>query len=601
MSGTGVTPTGSVTFYDGSTALDTATLDGSGDASFTTSILTGGSHTITAVYGGDGNYNSSTLSAVDQTVNQAASTTALTSSENPATFGDDVTFTATVSSSAGTPTGTVTFMDGASTLGTGALGGGGVATFSTTALTEGPHTITAEYGGDTDFADSEESAALPVNADDTVWTDKTGDGKWSTAGNWDNGLPNATNIAVFNGDMSQAICKLDNSVRLANRIVAGLQTDNDYTGTLKIVGVASLTVSSTSAANTGFQWDTNAKIYQSNASNVLIITGGGSETNNVWSNGIIGSGSNQSNLYINGGSTLQITEGALALGDNIIIGQDTNGGSTLEFYNQSCTLQVNNNSGIKVSDDLNYENPLNQILFDTNTTLTGHINQGLGTTSADSFIDNYGTIMRSNAGTYQTGLPIRNEMGTYYPGVLDLQSNLYVSGYSANKTANSSVDQEGGTTILENGATLQTGRGFLQNSGQLLTYGADTATISTSGGVALTITGGSIDISADNHALYGKLAVNGGMSWTGGTFYSYVNGGTAGQQTQLSVTAGSITLGTGAHLQVTSVGALTSSLTWSPVIDNSWILNTLTFDSGAEFSSAYTPGGNPTSIQATSN
>jgi uncharacterized repeat protein (TIGR01451 family) len=72
--------------------------------------------------------NTATASLV---VDQAATTTAVAPSANPSTFNQSVTFTATVSGSGGTPTGTVTFKDGAATLGTGTLSAGGTATFST--------------------------------------------------------------------------------------------------------------------------------------------------------------------------------------------------------------------------------------------------------------------------------------------------------------------------------------------------------------------------------------------------------------------------------------------------------------------------------------
>jgi hypothetical protein len=64
-----------------------------------------------------------------------------------------VTFTATVSGAQSglTPTGTVTFKDGATVIGSGSLNGGGQATFSTSALSGGSHSITAVYGGDTNF------------------------------------------------------------------------------------------------------------------------------------------------------------------------------------------------------------------------------------------------------------------------------------------------------------------------------------------------------------------------------------------------------------------------------------------------------------------
>ncbi len=156
------TPTGTVTFDDGATTLGTGTLDGSGVATFSTSSLALNSHSITAVYGGDTNFTTSTSSALSQTVDQDGTSSAVSSSANPSVFGQSVTFTATVTANApgaGTPTGTVTFDDGATTLGTGTLDGSGVATFSTSALALNSHSITAVYGGDTNFTTSTSTAA----------------------------------------------------------------------------------------------------------------------------------------------------------------------------------------------------------------------------------------------------------------------------------------------------------------------------------------------------------------------------------------------------------------------------------------------------------
>jgi hypothetical protein len=58
--GGGGTPTGTVTFKDGTATLGTGTLNGSGQATFTTSSLALGTHPITAVYGGDGSLAPST-------------------------------------------------------------------------------------------------------------------------------------------------------------------------------------------------------------------------------------------------------------------------------------------------------------------------------------------------------------------------------------------------------------------------------------------------------------------------------------------------------------------------------------------------------------
>ena len=102
-----------------------------------------------------------------------ASGTILTSSTNPSEFGSSVTFTAIVTGSGGSPTGTVTFNDGASTLGSGTLAGG-TATLSTSALTVGTHTITAVYSGDAIFAPSISSALSQVVGVFNAWVSGVG-------------------------------------------------------------------------------------------------------------------------------------------------------------------------------------------------------------------------------------------------------------------------------------------------------------------------------------------------------------------------------------------------------------------------------------------
>jgi hypothetical protein len=88
---------------------------------------------------------------LNQKVNKANTSTALKSSLNPSTLGTSVTFTATVkSSTTGIPTGTVNFMNGATKIGSHALSGG-VATFATTKLATGAHSITAVYVTTSDY------------------------------------------------------------------------------------------------------------------------------------------------------------------------------------------------------------------------------------------------------------------------------------------------------------------------------------------------------------------------------------------------------------------------------------------------------------------
>jgi hypothetical protein len=156
FSQTSGTPTGTVTFQDGATVLGTVTLNGSGIAQFTTAALSVGTHTIGAFYSGDTLFTASSQSMF-QTVNPAPTSTAVVSSLNPSTYGTAVTFTATVSSGVGMPTGAVTFNDGTTTIGTSALSNG-TASFTTAALSGGAHSITASYAGSVNFASSTSSA-----------------------------------------------------------------------------------------------------------------------------------------------------------------------------------------------------------------------------------------------------------------------------------------------------------------------------------------------------------------------------------------------------------------------------------------------------------
>src|SRR5207244_6040996 len=147
------TPTGNVTFLDGTTGIGSGALNGSGIATFSTTSLSLGSHIITARYENSQNYSTSTSSAVNQVV-LAASTTTLTSSANPSTLGQSVTLTATVTSGSGTPTGSATFTIDGSNVGPVTLNASGVATFTTSTLTLGSHTVVAQYSGDATFAAS---------------------------------------------------------------------------------------------------------------------------------------------------------------------------------------------------------------------------------------------------------------------------------------------------------------------------------------------------------------------------------------------------------------------------------------------------------------
>lgn len=140
------TPTGTVTFKNGTAFIGSATLNASGVATLTKANLPAGSLSITAIYNRDSETAKSISSALTQTVNQATTATVLASSRNPSTQGQLVKFTATVTSPTTTPTGAVNFMDGSNVLGTVNLAGG-KASYSTSALSTGSHSITGVYSG----------------------------------------------------------------------------------------------------------------------------------------------------------------------------------------------------------------------------------------------------------------------------------------------------------------------------------------------------------------------------------------------------------------------------------------------------------------------
>lgn len=101
----------------------------------------------------------------------ANSSTTLTSSLNPSQYGQSVDITATVTNGGvSTPTGTVSFFDGASLLGSRTLNAGGQATFSTSTFSVGSHPITAHYEGDSTSATSTALVLTQVvnKADQTI-------------------------------------------------------------------------------------------------------------------------------------------------------------------------------------------------------------------------------------------------------------------------------------------------------------------------------------------------------------------------------------------------------------------------------------------------
>ncbi|WP_432047399.1 Ig-like domain repeat protein [Streptomyces asiaticus] len=154
------TPTGTVTldFGDGTPTVTQPVSAGQATATLTYTGAAGSPYPIIATYNGDTNFLTS-LGTDSQTVQPAATATAVTAAPDPSAVGDPVTFTATVTAvppGAGTPTGTVTFDpgDGTPPLTAPLTGDTATATYTYTDTAGSPYTVTATYNGDTDFTAS---------------------------------------------------------------------------------------------------------------------------------------------------------------------------------------------------------------------------------------------------------------------------------------------------------------------------------------------------------------------------------------------------------------------------------------------------------------
>ncbi len=181
-------PTGSVNFFqsNGYNLVAVGTLS-SKKATTQVTGLSVGSHTYNVSYNGTGAFAVSS-GTVTFSVNKAPTTTIINSSSpDPSSYGQPVTFTATVTSTAGagTPTGTVTFEQAPSTvLGSGTLSASGVATYTTTAtqLAAGTDKIEAIYNTDTDHAQSKSAIYSQVVSAEATSTALTSSPNPSTPG-----------------------------------------------------------------------------------------------------------------------------------------------------------------------------------------------------------------------------------------------------------------------------------------------------------------------------------------------------------------------------------------------------------------------------------
>lgn len=163
-SAAGAVSSGSVSFYDGATSLASATLNSLGQASWSSSALTAGAHNLTASYGGNSSFAASSSTVQKLTVTQPAqpSMVTLLLSSAATLQGLPVELVATVTAASGPtttlPTGTVSFANRSTAIGTATLDATGVAIFTSTLLPVGNDSMTAAYSGDSNYQGAQSGA-----------------------------------------------------------------------------------------------------------------------------------------------------------------------------------------------------------------------------------------------------------------------------------------------------------------------------------------------------------------------------------------------------------------------------------------------------------
>lgn len=158
------TPSGNVTFLDGTVPFGSAPLNATGVAVFSTATLVPGTHSLAARYDGDMTFGGSTSAVLVQSVDKGTSDVTVTG-PSAATEGIPVSMTAHVAALApapGFPAGTVQFRDYDNPLGVSVSCTDGYAWYNGT-LVPGTHEITAEYFGDSNFTGSTSLVPAIVN------------------------------------------------------------------------------------------------------------------------------------------------------------------------------------------------------------------------------------------------------------------------------------------------------------------------------------------------------------------------------------------------------------------------------------------------------
>ncbi len=206
---------------------------------------------------------SATTQTVRITVNQASAAASLSSNDNPSLAQTAVIFSVTVSSTVGTPTGSVTFLDGTTPLAASTLSGG-AATLTVSSLAMGTHSITAVYSGDANFLGTT-SAALSQSVIDFGVTAGSGGGS-NGGGGGNSGTPTQTVVPGGTATYNIAIAPTAGSTFPTATLLAVTGLPKGATATLATAGWTEVTSTSWSLPARASLQDVSLSIHVPGAS-----------------------------------------------------------------------------------------------------------------------------------------------------------------------------------------------------------------------------------------------------------------------------------------------------------------------------------------------
>jgi hypothetical protein len=253
--------TGTVTFMDGTAALAVVPLTGTA-ATFSTATLPAGTDSVSAVYSGDSNSTGSSSGAISDKVDKAETTAVINSKTSAATYGQPVTFNASVSSSTGAiPTGSVSFKHGSTVLATVVLSPAGGASATVTTLPTGTDNVTVMYAATGNFKEDTSSAVtVTVSVAATTTTlssapNPSGAGQSVTF--------TATASPALSGLPTGTVHFFDNGKRIGNGTLALATTGLDQaTFSITTLVAGSHSITATYAGDRNFSTSTSATLTQ---------------------------------------------------------------------------------------------------------------------------------------------------------------------------------------------------------------------------------------------------------------------------------------------------------------------------------------------------